>query len=224
MGREALCECTFEGTTANVKALLESNEIILRGDIRMSVPLDALKNLRVESESLCFNLGKRPMRLHLGAKAAESWARKIKTQTAHARRQAGNHRQNRAHHWQCRGSGPLRRAVLSRIRSSSKARPHRLLHRHAGSPRRNPAGSKGTTRQSHPHLAHLPQRPRTPSQRVRHPHNPPRQGSHGHEGSLRQLRTDRSPLQSSKIGRLKCAIVRMFTPWSTSSYSTRQSS
>ena len=79
MGREALCQCTFEGTTAKVKALLESNEIILRGDIRMSAPLDALKNVRVEAESLCFNIDKRPVQLHLGAKAAESWAKKIKT-------------------------------------------------------------------------------------------------------------------------------------------------
>jgi hypothetical protein len=79
MGREALCQCTFEGTTAKVKALLESSEIILRGDIRMSVPLDALENVRVEAESLCFNIDKRPLQLRLGTKAAESWARKIKT-------------------------------------------------------------------------------------------------------------------------------------------------
>jgi hypothetical protein len=35
MGREAICDCTFNGTTAKVKALLESKELILRGDIRM---------------------------------------------------------------------------------------------------------------------------------------------------------------------------------------------
>ena len=79
MGREAICKCTFEGTTAKVKVLLESSEIILRGDIRMHAPLHALKKVRVESESLCFNIDKHPMQLHLGAKAAESWAKKIKT-------------------------------------------------------------------------------------------------------------------------------------------------
>ncbi len=79
MGRVALCECTFEGTTAKVKALLESHEIILQGGIRMSAPLDALQNVRVESESLCFNIDKHPLQLHLGAKAADSWAKKIKT-------------------------------------------------------------------------------------------------------------------------------------------------
>ena len=60
MGREALCECTFAGTTAKVKALLETNEIILRGDIRMTAPLKALKNIRVQSETLCFNVDEHP--------------------------------------------------------------------------------------------------------------------------------------------------------------------
>ncbi len=79
MGREATCDCTFNGTTAKVKALLETHELILRGDIRMTAPLHSLTKVRVESDNLCFNLDKRPMQLHLGAKAAESWAKKIKT-------------------------------------------------------------------------------------------------------------------------------------------------
>jgi hypothetical protein len=79
MGREATCDCTFDGTTAKVKALLETNEIILRGPIRMTAPLNDLKNIRVESETLCFDLDKHPIQLHLGAKAAESWAKKLKT-------------------------------------------------------------------------------------------------------------------------------------------------
>jgi hypothetical protein len=79
MGREALCECTFAGTTAKVKALLETNEIILRGDIRMTAPLNALKNIRIESETLCFNVDKHTVQLRLGAAVAESWAKKIKS-------------------------------------------------------------------------------------------------------------------------------------------------
>jgi hypothetical protein len=77
MGREAICECTFADTTAEVKALLESEELILRGDIRIRAPLQALRNVRVESECLCFNLDKHPVRLRLGAAAAKSWAKKI---------------------------------------------------------------------------------------------------------------------------------------------------
>ena len=79
MGREAICECTMGDTTAKVKALLETEELILRGDIRTRAPLSTLKNIRVESDCLCFNVGKQPIQLRLGAKAAESWAKKIKS-------------------------------------------------------------------------------------------------------------------------------------------------
>jgi hypothetical protein len=79
MGREANCECTFNGTTAKVKALLESEELILRGDIHLRAPLHALHHVRVESESLCFNLEMGAVRLDLGAAAAKSWAKKINT-------------------------------------------------------------------------------------------------------------------------------------------------
>jgi len=82
MGREAICDCTFEGTTTKVKALLESEELILRGDIRLRAPLHAIHHVRVESESLCFNLDKGPVRLDLGAEVAKSWAKKIKSPPA----------------------------------------------------------------------------------------------------------------------------------------------
>jgi hypothetical protein len=79
MGREAICECTFAGTKAEVKALLESDELILHGDIRVRAPLHALHDVRVELETLCFNLDNHPIQLRLGAAAAKSWAKKIKT-------------------------------------------------------------------------------------------------------------------------------------------------
>ncbi len=79
MGREAICDCTFNGTTTKVKALLESEELILRGDIHLRAPLHALHHVRVESQSLCFNLDEGPIRLDLGAAVAKSWAKKIKT-------------------------------------------------------------------------------------------------------------------------------------------------
>jgi hypothetical protein len=79
MGREAICGCTFDGTTTKVKAFLESEELILRGDISLRAPLHAVHHVRVESESLCFNLDKGPVRLDLGAAVAKSWAKKIKS-------------------------------------------------------------------------------------------------------------------------------------------------
>jgi hypothetical protein len=80
MGREAICECTHGDTTAKVKVLLESEELILRGSIRMRAPLRELQDVRVEDECLCFNLDKQhSIQLRLGAAVAESWAKKIKS-------------------------------------------------------------------------------------------------------------------------------------------------
>jgi hypothetical protein len=79
MGREAICKCTIAGTQTEVKALLESDELILRGDIRMRARLHALHDVRVEAECLCFNLDKHSIQLRLGAAAAKSWAKKIKS-------------------------------------------------------------------------------------------------------------------------------------------------
>jgi hypothetical protein len=79
MGREAICDCTFAGTTTKVKALLESEELILRGDIHLRAPLHTLHHVRVESASLCFNLDVGAVRLDLGVAAAKSWAKKIKS-------------------------------------------------------------------------------------------------------------------------------------------------
>jgi hypothetical protein len=80
MGREAICECILGDTTAKVKVLLESEELILRGSIRMCAPLRELQDVRVEDECLCFNLDKQhSIQLRLGAAVAESWAKKIKS-------------------------------------------------------------------------------------------------------------------------------------------------
>jgi hypothetical protein len=113
MGREALCECTFEGTTAKVKALLESEELILRGDICMRIPFNALQNVRIQSENLCFNIDKHPMQLHLGAKVAESWAKKIKTPPPSLAHKLGVTDKTIV-----RTIGPINKAVLSALSSA----------------------------------------------------------------------------------------------------------
>jgi hypothetical protein len=78
LGREATCQCNWAGTTAEVKALLETNEIILRGEIRRRIPLQKLTNVKVQLDSLCFSVDREPVQLFLGALAAESWAKKVK--------------------------------------------------------------------------------------------------------------------------------------------------
>jgi hypothetical protein len=77
MGREAICTCDWAGTTAEVKVLLESNEIVLRGGIRKRLPLSEVKKVKVVSDRLCFTAGREPVQLFLGSGAAERWAAAI---------------------------------------------------------------------------------------------------------------------------------------------------
>jgi hypothetical protein len=74
MGREAVCTCDWAGTVAEVKALLETRELILRGDIRRRVPFSEIKNVRVQADGLCFKVGREAVQLVLGASVAAKWA------------------------------------------------------------------------------------------------------------------------------------------------------
>jgi len=74
MGREAVCTCDWAGTVAEVKALLETNELILRGDIRRRVAFSEIKDVQVRSDSLCFKAGEQAAELVLGAALAAKWA------------------------------------------------------------------------------------------------------------------------------------------------------
>ena len=65
MGREASCQCNWAGTTGDVKALLETNEIILRGEIRRRIPLQKLANVKVQADRLCFSVDREPVQLYL---------------------------------------------------------------------------------------------------------------------------------------------------------------
>jgi hypothetical protein len=77
MGREAVCTCDFAGTVAEVKALLETSELILRGDIRKRMPFHELRDVKVRSDSLCFKTGGEAVELVLGASTAAKWAATI---------------------------------------------------------------------------------------------------------------------------------------------------
>jgi hypothetical protein len=74
MGREAVCTCDWAGTVAEVKALLETSELILRGDIRRRTPFSEIKNVRVQADCLCFTVDREAVQLVLGASAAAKWA------------------------------------------------------------------------------------------------------------------------------------------------------
>ena len=73
MGREATCMCNIQGREALAKVLLESKELILRGELRRVIPISAIKNIRVLGETLTFANGKDTVSLRLGSMAAQKW-------------------------------------------------------------------------------------------------------------------------------------------------------
>jgi hypothetical protein len=78
MGREANCLCDWAGTTAEVKALLETGEIILRGTMRKRISFSELKHIKANADRLSFTVAGEKVQLHLGPTAAK-WAAVITT-------------------------------------------------------------------------------------------------------------------------------------------------
>jgi ethanolamine utilization microcompartment shell protein EutS len=79
MGREALVRAEVGTQTGEVKALLESHELILRGEIKRHFPRPAIENVEVDGGQLRFTCGGESIRLHLGDKVAASWAKAVAT-------------------------------------------------------------------------------------------------------------------------------------------------
>jgi hypothetical protein len=79
MGAEALCLCRWPGGESEVKVLLETRELILRGALSRKLPFSAMTALRVEGDRLCFSAGTEDFSLSLGADRAARWAAKIVT-------------------------------------------------------------------------------------------------------------------------------------------------
>ena len=76
MGREAQCSARWGARSGEVKALLESTEIVVRGAFRAVAPLAELRDVRAEGDTLRFSVGGEDVALVLGA-AAPRWAAKI---------------------------------------------------------------------------------------------------------------------------------------------------
>jgi hypothetical protein len=78
MGLEATCDVRLGRKTGRGRALLESTELIVRGDVPMKIPLSALTSVVVRGEELRVTWPGGTAVLALGG-AAEKWALKIKT-------------------------------------------------------------------------------------------------------------------------------------------------
>lgn len=79
MGREAVIRVEVSGRTEDVKALLESAELILRSPIGRRFPISGITGVAVDGAVLRLTCGGEPIVLHLGERAAASWAKAITT-------------------------------------------------------------------------------------------------------------------------------------------------
>lgn len=77
MGREAEGQGVWRGLSGAVKAYLESDGIILRGEVRGKLPRAGLMDWRVEGEELCLRADGEPLVLTLGAKEAAAWVKAL---------------------------------------------------------------------------------------------------------------------------------------------------
>lgn len=74
MGREAVCTAIWQGATAEVKALLESSEIILRGDLRARIARSGITGVVVQGDALVVDVAGSALTLELGSVEAAKWA------------------------------------------------------------------------------------------------------------------------------------------------------
>src|SRR5271170_7448667 len=76
MGQEANCTLRFQGKTFQGKALLETREILFRGDLRLNIPFADIQKLDVKNGDLHVRTKNGLAVLQLGAKA-QQWQHKI---------------------------------------------------------------------------------------------------------------------------------------------------
>jgi hypothetical protein len=79
MGREATCRARWSGGEGEVKALLETEALILRGAHRAQWRLEALSSIHVEGDWLHLTTPDGDIALDLGPAQAESWRKKLAT-------------------------------------------------------------------------------------------------------------------------------------------------
>ena len=78
MGRAVRCLVRSGGDEAEAKALLETDEVIVRNPFRLKVPRSAITGTAVDGDRLTIErAGGPPLLLELGAKEAARWAHDI---------------------------------------------------------------------------------------------------------------------------------------------------
>ncbi|HEV3189516.1 MAG TPA: hypothetical protein VGY54_03415 [Polyangiaceae bacterium] len=78
MGLEAQCTVRVGRKMASGNALLEAEALVFRGDFRLLIPFDKIKDVAIDGETLIVRTDEQEVRFELGAAAAERWLRKIR--------------------------------------------------------------------------------------------------------------------------------------------------
>jgi hypothetical protein len=78
MGYDRPCELRFDGRTAQGTAVLEQNELVVRGPLRLRVPLAAVTEATADDGWLRIRFEDREAEISLG-EAAAKWAKRINT-------------------------------------------------------------------------------------------------------------------------------------------------
>jgi len=79
MGREVTCMCRTNADEGKVKAHLEADQIILRGNTRRVIALATVSDVRAEGEAVHFQVGDDRIVLEMGVREAALWAAKMTT-------------------------------------------------------------------------------------------------------------------------------------------------
>lgn len=77
MGQERNCRVDFGKESSNGKALLETSELLFRGDFRLKIPFPSIRDMKVSAGRLAVHFEDGSAVFHLGD-AAEKWADRIR--------------------------------------------------------------------------------------------------------------------------------------------------
>jgi len=77
MGNEATCKVRFGKQESDGKALLETSEIIFRGDFRLRIPFSGIQSAKTVDGVLRLQTAEGLASFHLGSAAAGKWLEKI---------------------------------------------------------------------------------------------------------------------------------------------------
>lgn len=77
MGNEAICKVRFGKQQSEGKALLETNEVLFRGDFRLKIPFSSIKSAKTVDGELRLQTAEGLASFHLGAATSGKWLEKI---------------------------------------------------------------------------------------------------------------------------------------------------